>query len=227
MVARSPQQPCVWFQDGRPHVLYAGRKTGPGTRFITNRLQTHSTMKNLLWTAAILLTVACCKSDYQPEFPGVTLTQPPPETLNQTDGISPMTYSVHDWPDVNNDGLTDGWTKDYPGIAHVSLTTIPTGGSFVGRYQMIENPGQFALYSPPLNFPGGNHVLTLEYRSNVPVYVIIRYTTVCGYIVKTLPPVTDAPELVTIEFNSNVKQIMFFDSPSFPGLFQVDDLTLN
>lgn len=179
----------------------------------------------------VLLLSGCAKDGIKPEYrfqiadsivlPVTTAPKSYAATLIPNGGGNGTT----DWTDRDNDGLADGWIKDYPLISSGSTTTIQTSNLYCGRFQTISNPSQFALYSPAINAPWANYYLSFKYYSTAPVYFVIRFTSDCERVVAVLPS-TSKPQHYSFTITHGIIHIMFCNSPFSEGYLELDEVNL-
>lgn len=129
-----------------------------------------------------------------------------------------------DWVDKNKDGLGDGWSKDYPGITHPSITKIKNGTPFTGRYQNIINIEQFRLSSPTFKSAYGKHLLHFKYETNCESYVCIKIASV-AILVGILTP---GERCVYYTFTSEVNGVIIYSTftGTSPYYLSIDNVNL-
>lgn len=193
----------------------------------------------LLMTLMSLTLTSCGKSEITPEFKeraplGVTLI----DLQNPGAQMSTMLKSLGpnrmpngggdgslDWYDENGNGCGDLWTHypPVPGFAWQNFTNTMTGMDVT---QCVTAQSQFVLFSPtPPPKPSIYNTLTFRYRSTTPVTVVVRLTGRCGYIVAILP--RSEWKDVSVDFTAfAVHSIMWYNSPTQPGVLEVDKVNL-
>lgn len=130
-----------------------------------------------------------------------------------------------DWYDENANGCGDMWTyyPPLPGFAWQNFTATMTGADVT---QCVTAQSQFILISPTPPVKSSIHnVLTFRYRSTTSVTVVVRLTGRCGFIVARLP--RSEWRDVSVSFAAYaVHSIMWYNSPTQPGVLEVDKVNL-
>lgn len=182
-------------------------------------------MKTIILIPAILFVCACQKEQTFPNYVDhVDTTSVDLKSTSQNYLPNAGGNNTTDWLDSNADGLSDGWMKDYPGIEHESTVSVKNGVPFIGRYQSIANRQQFCLLSPVVNLPYGYYCISLKYKANTRVRLLVRYNLNCGFTVLILPA-TEKVQVIRVFFYSNVRQIVFYNDTT-GGMITLDEVNL-
>lgn len=186
-----------------------------------------------LLICGLIVIMSCTKSEVTPDYTpdGLTLIDPPtyqPTTIKAT-GVNRM-------PNGGGDGAMDWFDEDGNGMADM-WTGYPPLPGWAGQYycagdvtQWVTSPNQFILISPTPPVKSSIHnVLTFCYRSTTPVTVVCRLNSRCGYIIARLPAymAISGWKSVSVPFTAYaVHSIMWYNSPTQPGVLEVDKVNL-
>ena len=176
-----------------------------------------STIICVAWLSVLLLMffTSCTK----PSDP-ITPERPALHKSTQSNLMPNMGgQSTQDW-----DGKADTW-QIRSGKGGIRSNSV----YFDGNYLHVEGRSQFTLHSPkPVNKAGWQeYILTVNYRSTVPVNVAVKYADNCTCRIGTMPA-TDKVQRWTTRFKANrVDLIKWYNKAPEKGDMEVDEVNLN
>jgi len=187
----------------------------------------------VLLICGLIVIMGCTKSSVSPDYTpdGLTLIAQPPNQSPNLKSAAPNRMpngggdGAADWYDEDGNGMADMWTgyPPLPGWAGQNYTA----GDVT---QWVTSPNQFILISPTPPVKNSIHnTLTFCYRSTTPVTVVCRLNSRCGYIIARLPAymAISGWKSVSVPFTAYaVHSIMWYNSPTQPGVLEVDKVNL-